>query len=360
MKKHRYLFIALLCLLSLFGCTRAKIIDKLSIIHVFGFDLAKDGELIGTALYPNYLKKKGDEEVEILKEKSIGTMFPQKMSNFTSTPVELAKIRVLVFGKQYAEQGIQEMVKRFILLPEIGTNIQIAVSEQSAQKTLEVFRKKGELTLADQIKQNMLTKSLPEINLHLFLNHLYGEGMDPFVPFIRVTNDKIEVDGVGIFKDAKFKLHLNAKQTFFFAILENKRMEGATEMEIEEKGRKGVATVHAFESKKKWKLKDDKQQPEMNLTLNLEWRIAEAPDWIDIKRGKDLELLKSIIAKDVKKGVEDVLAIFKENGVDPVGIGNFVRSQDKNWDEKSFYQSYPDFPIHVNVNLEIIHAGLET
>ena len=41
----------------LFGCARTRIIDKISIIHVFGFDQANNGELIGTALFPDYTEK---------------------------------------------------------------------------------------------------------------------------------------------------------------------------------------------------------------------------------------------------------------------------------------------------------------
>jgi hypothetical protein len=55
----------------------------------------------------------------------------------------------------------------------------------------------------------------------------------------------------------------------------------------------------------------------------------------------------------------DLLAAFKENEVDPLGIGNIVRTKDRTWEEESFYEQYPTLPIHVNVNIQIIHSGLE-
>ncbi len=36
-----------------------------------------------------------------------GSLIVSKMAAQTSTPIELAKIRVLVFGKDYAEAGLE-------------------------------------------------------------------------------------------------------------------------------------------------------------------------------------------------------------------------------------------------------------
>ncbi len=70
MKRKHVLFLLLLCMVVLFGCTRTSIIDKISIIHVFGFDLAKNGELIGTALIPDYTATNDGDESSIFRSNS--------------------------------------------------------------------------------------------------------------------------------------------------------------------------------------------------------------------------------------------------------------------------------------------------
>ena len=354
------IFYIFICLFSLIGCTRMRTVDKLSMIHVFGLDKEGD-ELIGTALYPDYTKDKTVEDIQYLKEKTVaGNLFYQEMGKHTSTPITLAKIRVLVLGKEYAESGIDDMVKRFIINPELGTRIQVVVSEDPAEETLKEFSKGNSLTLLELIEHNMTNKYLPETNLHYFLNHYYGEGMDPFVPVIKLDeNKKVMVEGIAIFKGDKLKLSLNEEKTFIFSTLKDKKKEGLLKIEIEHEDKKGLVIVRGSKSKKNWRLVNGKyNQPELNLTLNLEWTIRQMPDWINISKESDIELLKKLVTDKVKEKVEDLFGILKENEVDPLGIGNIVRSKKRDWKEKEFYQTYPELPINVKVNLEIIHSEL--
>lgn len=363
MKKNghkQYLFLLLLLSITLSGCSRTNIIDQLSIIHVYGFDLDDDGNVVGTALYPIHSKSRGDASIQFVEEKApIGPLIPAKMDRHTSMPIKLSKIRVIVFGKKFAETDTSQQVKRFILTPQLGTNIQIVVSEQSAKEALKAIKKRGELTLADQLKHNMIHQNMPEMNLHVFLNHFFGEGMDAYLPMITVKKGRIKVDGIGIFKGAKFKLQLNEKQTFIFSILENKNTEGMYKINTTEKGKRGIITVSGYKNKNRWELVGNHPQ-HLKLTLNLKWVANSYPDWIDIANSGDLKKLETIIAKDIKKEVETLLTTLQKNEVDPLGIGNIVRARDRNWKEKTFYETYPKLPIHVKVNVELLHTGLES
>lgn len=359
-KCRKYLILLLIvCMVSLVGCSRTRIVDKLSIIHVFGFDLDDDEKLIGTALYPDYTKSKGSGNIHLLQEDAAaGALLLPRMATHTSTPVELAKVRVLVFGKGYAEAGIGDVIERILVNPQIGTNIQIAVSTHSAKETLNSLKKREDLTLSDQIKQNMIGQLIPDTNLHDFLNHFYGEGMDAYVPMLTIDEDNtIQVDKVGIFQDDKFKLHLNIDETFIFSILEDFRTHATYKIDLDDGNRKEVLLVRGFRSKSKWEWAKDKQQ--LNLSLDLIWTITHRPQRFDLENPKDLDALKKLIVKNVKEDVEELLDTLKENQVDPIGIGNIVRSQERDWDEASFYEQYPSLPINVEINLEIIHSGLQ-
>lgn len=357
-RKSLIVVIVFLCIVILVGCTRTKIVDKLSIIHVFGFDLGDKGDVIGTALFPEYTKSKGSDKSQYLEEKTDAVaLLRSKMSTHTSTPVALSKIRVLVFGNEFAKAGVNDVVERLLLTPEIATNIQIVASTHSAKKTLKAL-KEGDLALADQIKQNMTGQQLPKMNLHVFLNHFYGEGVDPFVPMLTIDeNDKILVNRVGIFKDDKLKLHLNEKETFIFSTLENYRTQAIYEIILDGEDRTEVLLIQAFRNKRKWDWVKDEQK--LNLSLKLIWTVTHHPDRFNLENPHDLETIKGLIKKDLKKDIEELLNTFKEKGVDPLGIGNIVRSQDRDWDETSFYEQYPALPINVDIQLKIIHSGLQ-
>ncbi|MEH7379329.1 Ger(x)C family spore germination protein [Bacillus sp. JJ1533] len=357
-RKSLIVVIVFVCILSLVGCSRTKIVDKLSIIHVFGFDIDDNGKIIGTALFPEYTKSKGSDKSQYLEQKTDAVaLLRSQMSTHTDTPVALSKIRVLVFGEEFAKAGISDVVERLLLTPQIATNIQIAVSTNSAKETLTTL-KKGDLTLADKIKQNMIGQQIPRMNLHVFLNHFYGEGMDPYVPMLNIDeNDKIQVERVGIFKDDKLKLHLNEKETFIFSILEDYRTQAIYEIPLDNNNRKDVILIQGFRNKAKWDWVKTEQQ--LNLSLRLIWTITHHPDRFNLENPQDLENIKKMIKENVLKDIEELLNTFKENGVDPLGIGNIVRSQDRNWDKTSFYEQYPTLPINVDLKLKIIHSGLQ-
>ncbi|WP_102348775.1 Ger(x)C family spore germination protein [Bacillus sp. Marseille-P3661] len=358
-RKYHVLFLLLICIVGLLGCARTRIIDKISIVHVFGFDQADNGDLIGTVLIPDYTMSKDGDQIQYLEEQApTGALFVPKMAKHTSTPVELAKIRVLLFGKNYAETGIQDMVDRFIINPQIGTHIQIAVSTHSARETLNTFKKEKSLTLAERLEHNMVGQMLPRMNLHTFLNHFYGEGMDAYVPLVTIDEkDQVQVEGIGIFKDDKLELTLNPEQTILLSFIEDERTQATYKIDLDDKDRREIITARAFKSKSKWYWDQKKEQ--LNLRLQLQTTLTQYPDRFDVEKAEDINEIKTIIVKNLEKEISDLLATFKESEVDPLGIGNIVRSKDRNWEEESFYEQYPTLPIHVNINLEIIHSGLE-
>ncbi|NWQ41744.1 Ger(x)C family spore germination protein [Bacillus sp. EB106-08-02-XG196] len=342
------------------GCTRMRTIDKVSMIHVFGLDKEED-QLVGTALYPKYTKSKDSDNIQLIKEKApAGNLFYEKLDKHTDTPIKLAKIRVIVLGKKYAESGIGDMVERFIINPELGTSIQLAVSEHSAESVLKKFSKGDSLNLIDIIQHNMTRQYLPKTNLHVFLNHFYGQGMDAYIPVISIDDQmKMMVKGIGIFKDDKLKLMLNEEQTLIFSTLKNKRGEGSLKMDVEHRGKKGTIITRGHKSSQKWEIKKSNlNHPELNLTLKLRWTVSQYPEWIQLSNEKENELLKQLIEAEVKKRVDGLLVTLKEKEVDPLGIGNIVRSKMRVWNEKKFYEKYPSLPINVKVHLEIINSGL--
>lgn len=359
-RKLQILILLMMCTVALFGCSRTRIIDKISIIHVFGFDQAKNGDIIGTALSPEYTKSKDSSQIKYLEEQAdTSALVLTKMAQQTSTPIEIAKIRVIVIGQNFAEAGIQRIVNRFIITPQLGTHIQIAVSADSARKTLKTFKKEKSLTLAERLEHNMLGQSLPYMNLHYFLNNFYGEGVDAYVPMLTIDEkNRVKIDGIGVFKDAKFKLHLNSEQTILFSILEDYRNQATLKIPIAEGDSKESLTVRAFRSKPDWDW--DRKKKQLNLRLHLKWTIVQYPGQYNIEKAKDIKQIKKIIVQHLEKELEELFATFKENEVDPLGVGNIVRSQDRTWEEESFYKQYPTLPINVNVDFKIIHAGLES
>lgn len=349
----------LVCVLVLYGCSRTRVIDRISIIHAFGIDLADNGELIGTALVPDYSMGEAGDQIQMLEEQvPNGVLFVPELGTHTSTRVELAKIRVVVFGKDYAESGVRDMVERFILTPEIGTNIQLAISTDTARETLSQFKQEKSLTLADRLEHNMVGGHLPNMKLHYFLNDFFGEGMDAYIPMISLDdNGRVKIEGIGIFKEDKLKLQLTPEQTSIFSFIKDKNSLATSLIRLDEEDRRENITVRGFRSKRDWNW--DQQKNELSLHLQLQMTLTQYPNRFHLEKEEDLKKIEKLVVEHLEQEMKDLLATFQENEVDPLGIGNIVRSQDRTWEEESFYEEYPTLPIKVNVDFQLIHSGLE-
>ncbi len=245
------------------------------------------------------------------------------------------------------------------MTPEVGTSIHIAASTESARKTLKTFKKEKTFTLSERIQQNIEYQALPKMNLHIFLNHFYGEGMDAYIPMLAIDDmDRIKVEGLGVLKGDQLKLHLNPEQTTLFSFIKDHRYEKKYKIDLDSgKGRNEIIIANAYQSKKKWDW--DQKKEKLTLDLQLQMGLTQYPDRFHLDNPEDLREIRKVITDDIETGMKDLIATLQKNEVDPIGIGNIVRSKDTTWEVESFYKKYPDLPIDVNLKVEIIHSGLE-
>jgi spore germination protein len=362
MKGYARMALILLCMITLIGCTRVKIIEQLSILHVFGFDKGEHGELIGTGLFPDYTKSGQSTEIQLLVEEGAsGTLLTQKMNRHATYPVQLSKIRVIVFGKKFAEEGIDAVINRLVKTPQLATKMQVIVTEQSAEQFLKAFKHERSLTLADRVQQNMNAANLPRMNLHYFLNQYYGAGQDAYVPMLTIgANDIAKVSGIAIFKKDRLKLHISEREAFIFSVIKDVRTQGVYEIKLKGDDPRGLLVSRGYRSYKNWNVTWKDNSPSVHLKLNLKWALTQSPAWLEPSKKEHLEQIKTLIAKEVETDVMKLLNKLQKHEVDPIGIGNIVRVRDRKWEEASFYRMYPDIPFHVEVKVSILHSGLES
>src|SRR5690606_18597307 len=225
------------------------------------------------------------------------------------------------------------------------------MSTHSARETLNMFKKEKTLTLAERLEHNMQGQYLPTMNLHVFLNHLYGEVMDALLQMFMIDeNDTIKIGGLGVFRGDKFQLSLTQDQSLLFSVLEDKQTKATFTFDMEhEKGKEYIA-ARGFRSISKWDW--DQKEKQLFLNLHLEWTLTQYPQRFNIEKTEDVTKIKKIIVEKLEQELNELFTLFKENEVDPRGIGSIVRSQDRTWEKESFYELYPTLPIHLNVDLQ--------
>jgi hypothetical protein len=138
-------------------------------------------------------------------------------------------------------------------------------------------------------------------------------------------------------------------------------MKGETDFKIHKGQREGSAllTVLFGENKKFVSIKQSNTKVKIN--IELQGMVKDYPVWLDLRGNKNKILLKKQLEKQLKEDFEDLLLKFKDDQVDPVGIGDLVRahSRNRNWSEKEFYENvYPNLTYDLDLTIELTRAGI--
>jgi spore germination protein len=358
---YRRMMICFILITVLSACSRTKVIDQISIVQIIGYDSSESGGLDGTLLYPDYTKSEHTDSLEIRKVSGdTSSMILQKSNEKTKNPIELSKTLVIIFGKELAKKGVGEVIGTVVNNPLVGTNVQIAVAPTTARDLINGIKDSGALSVEETIVQNYKMSHMPQTNSHIFLNDFYGEGRDPYTPIIDFSSEKrAMVNGLAIWKDDQFKLALNNHQSLIFGLLDNFYHQGIVEVPIEKQSKNGKLVFRNLKNKSKWKVIKVGDNPEIKLNLKISTRIREYPNWIHLGKEGDIGFIKRKIQKKINQDVTDLIQLFQENNVDPLGIGDILRAHDKSWNEKSFYEKeYQKLKVVVDTDVRIIQSGL--
>ncbi|HEK9098826.1 TPA: Ger(x)C family spore germination protein [Bacillus pseudomycoides] len=341
------------------GCVRMKEVDKLDIIQVLGFD--KNGDkLTGTALYPEYNQNRQENKAGFLRaEASTVNLILSRMNRKAASPVEIGKLKVLMFGESIAKKGISDLVRAICRDPLIGSNLQIVVAEKSAEKLLKEAKKEGALYLFELIKQNIQKESSPLTNVQMFLFNYYGEGRDAYLPYLKVNKDhSIAIDGIGIMKGEKLKLHLNENEMFTFKLLSGHGMNGNIEMPIKKENKAGYIVYNNLYGTVKMKASGLDVKPKVTVNITMSGLIKDSPSWLDLKNTHNIKFLTKKIEIKQTKEVYRLIKKLQKYEVDPIGIGDFIRGRQRNWNEKEFYKIYPLVTFKVETQLKLLQSGV--
>jgi spore germination protein len=340
------------------GCTSQRIIDKIQIVESISYDRHED-KFKGTAIYPTY-EEKGKVVLNILKteSESYADILP-RLNSKSTYPIEIGQLRMVLFGNEFAKQGIETFIKNLERDPNTGSRMQLGVAEDKAESILETSKK---LTvpfhLSDKIDQNIKNGNLPKMNLHILLEHIYGEGRDPYLPYFIQEEGEVKIDGLALFKKGKYIDYINLRQAFIVKILMDGTQNGQYQIKIKENQNEGFILLKNLEAKAKYTINQIDRIPNISIDLIINAQIKAAPPWVNLTGDKNILKMENIVDEHFKKEVYDLISLLQELKVDPLGLGDRVRAKSRNWDYEHFQDIYPQLKITVNTKVKIIQTGI--
>ncbi|MCP8615595.1 Ger(x)C family spore germination protein [Salirhabdus salicampi] len=358
MKKVRVVFFYIAFFLAIFSSNNIEtyIVDEIHLITVLGYDLIEKDRLLGTAYVPQYGQDQQITEFQYSDEGSMAHEVVKKLNEQSSETLVAGKLEVLLLNEETAKEGVIKLIDSLQRDPTIGSNLNIAVFEGSTADALKKqYSYKGTgIYLSDLIRQNMESGILPDMNLKEFVYSYYEKGVDPYLPILKAQKDRIVVNGVGLFDEDKYVDKIDTEQTMLFKMLATRSGKGPFIFKDEENDGEDESSLRT-RTKRKIKV-EMKEQPKVTLHVKVEASIEEYKQ--QEVTNKVLKRLEKKITKKIKSDGEELIKRFQEHGIDPLEISAYVRSKDRNWDEKKWDDIYPSLEIEVKPEVNITESGV--
>lgn len=354
------LFIITVISCHLSACTNQKIVDDIKIVQTIGYDL--EGNNVKSAvLYPSF-EKKGETNVQLLdtKSNSYYDIMP-RLNTKTNTPIEYGQLGMVLFGKSFSEKGIESVIHSLCRDAQVGSRVQLGVAENEAAEILQMSTKfHVPFYITGMINQNIENGNLPKMNLQTFLFDYYGEGQDPFLPYIITERGNLKIGGLVLFKDDKYKTNISIKKAFILKMLIENSKNGSYLLPLNGSRNQDedYLLMNSVNSRTTYKVNEIYPVPSIAISLKLEAQVKDVPDHIDLLREEQLRKLEKEMEAHFIQEIQDFITLCKHNMVDPIGFGDLLRSKSKVWSGQSFESMYPKLKTSVSVHIKIIQTGV--
>ncbi|CAM3282783.1 Ger(x)C family spore germination protein [Paenibacillus lupini] len=356
--RSRTFLIIVLCML-LTACGDKNIVNSIKFVQTIGYDAAQNG-VASSAVIANYEEQgKAKLEFYVTESKSVYDSMP-KLNMKLDFPIEYGQLRMALFGDSFARRGITTAIESLIRDPKISSRMHLGVADRAALELLNIpENRRDPYFLSDMIEQNMKYGNLPRMNLHLTFFNFYGDGRDFFLPHFTVERDEIKLDGIALFKGDKFKTKIGIRDSFLLKLLLEDSKNGSVMVPMTgaNQTREEYFLMNSIGSKPTYKVIRTASPASVAIHVKLNAQVKDVPQWIDLTSEDQLALLEKSIEVYCESEIQKFISLCKRNNVDPLGLGDLIRSRLKVWNSQEFEEQYKSLATTVRVNARIIRIG---
>ncbi len=342
--------------LALAACAQKEIIDEITMPIVMGFDKAEQNQIEMTVAAPIF---QHDQTVSNKIYSSVSHTVKnarEQMRAEIRKPFSVGKLSVSLYGRDLAKEGLTGVLDPLMRDARISNRSYLAIVEGKAKDLLEAdFSQEEEkgVFLKELIDGKIQVGHLPRTNLHKFEYLLYGKGMDPYLPVLAIRHDMVRISGLALFRHDQYAGAINLEQMGVFRLLRENVKHGTYEIKLND----GVyAVVENRGSNIRRRIGGSAEAPVITINLKIRGVITEYAG--EKLTEREIRKIEMGLEKKIADTGKSLLHIFQTWRVDPLGIGDFVRSKTRNWQETKWERQYPETPIHLHVDVNIVESGI--
>ncbi len=337
----------ILCLLMCSGCADYVEINNLVIIPGMILDY-KDNEFeITTELILN--DTSSSKKVITTKCKMINECLSD-ISNYTNKNILLSQLKVLIITKNIITNNI-DFYDYFLRNSKSKMNFNIFIIDEKLTKDLfNIKTNSNSVSLyiekLNNSNQNIISSSEALSFIDLVYKNL-EPNLEPIFPSLTIkenNNEKnIYLEHL-VFYNSEKEITLNEKQSINYNILSNNINK--TYFDIKCNDNLFSITIDKVKTTKNWK------NNIMNFNIKINADVDNYMCDYDLDDKDTIKKLNSIVEKEIKKNIVEVINISKENNYDFLGMGNYIYKHDN-----EYYKNNKDKwnlkNIKTNVNIDV-------
>ncbi|MFP3668056.1 Ger(x)C family spore germination protein [Priestia sp. SIMBA_032] len=337
------------------GCSPSPTtLEDLQFVQSLGYDYVDKNSIKGSFSVPviqsgmNSQPKSGIFTATAQTSKDLGRIIQSQ----SQKPIETGRLGVALYGKELAnKKGIFEMLDSIYRDPRISKEVYLAVVEGEAYEMLNYRYPISDTTskyLIGLIEQNA-EQYLPKVDVHTFMYQYFGKGLDPFMPLLERKGDKIQIKGISLFKGDKYIDYIGFREAFLFKMLYEDSKKGFFNIKLD---KDLYVSIENISSSVKYKVRKSNTNPKFSIYLKLKGRVVEGTR-IPLGNKSEIQSIEKEVRYNIKKRGQKMVSKFQKLKIDPLGIGDRVKSQTRKFDFKRWEDQYPKIPIELNVDVQI-------
>ncbi|SOC37348.1 Ger(x)C family spore germination protein [Ureibacillus acetophenoni] len=371
MIKRQVLLYYLCISLLLFGCADPKILERVSLAILVGYDVEEEDKVTATvALRTVNQELQSVVSIASQTEKtSKGTRI--KASLDSTKQIVAGQLRVILLGKKLAESGINEALHTTKMNSEMSSGLYFAIVDGETKPLIE--KKYENISDIGQhifylLDHNIEEQTILSSTLHETVRDSYSPYIDMALPLLVQDEDDVHISGLAIFNGDKMVGKLVGSDPFYVVLVREKYNAGSIQLSIPGEPFKNLSdeipdeiamAIDSIFSKRKIELLN-KDTPEFEIDVKVEGRILEIPPSITTEDPEVIKKLETEVEKKFEREISRIIKKTQELNSDVFGFGEVYKAHvgTKNVDKKKWKELYPTIKVNANVTVKLLRNGV--
>ncbi|WP_238884115.1 Ger(x)C family spore germination protein [Clostridium sp. YIM B02551] len=371
MRIIKYTFVSIFItsfLLSCYGCSSTKEIDKRAFVACIGIDTGQfDMHRFKVTLTFALPEKQMINYFNLTAEANTVNEAIELIRTKISKDIDFSYAKVILFGKSLASEDLSIAIDSLIRMREIQTISFVTIGEPNAKCILDKRVELQKKASKNLLSMNSLilafdgtgveTNYITQVYLFDFYRNITELGVTPFLPIIKIQEDNFEIDELALLDKGvhlKTKTVLSPSETQIFNMLYANKSNLRLNIDSQEKS----FVVRVQYVKHSYSIDSTtKVLPKLQYNIKISGIISESTstqNQINLNKCEDLssEVISSQILKLLKK--------LQADNLDPIGFG--LRYRSRNWNNSTKFEDwnklYPSIDYEVNLKMKLESSGL--